>query len=76
MADGFSITDVGSFPAGGAVSAVRIRDFVGPLFTCASPWPALSLTSVTRPVDMIGTTTIAVYHNRAVSGTDAGAPID
>lgn len=76
FADGFSMADVGPLPPGGSVTAMRTRDFVGPMFTCASTRPALSLIGAARSVDMIGTTTVAVYRDRPASAPDAEAPND
>jgi hypothetical protein len=73
--DGMSKSDAADLPARATVSATRRGETVGPLFTCTAPIPALTLAERSRPVDMIGTTTVVVYRDRRFAN-GMGAPND
>jgi hypothetical protein len=76
FADGMSRTNVGDLPPGGTVEAVRQAEIAGPLFTCSTPGAAVGLTTSSRTVELIGTTTIAVYQHRTRPAGASEAPND
>jgi hypothetical protein len=71
-----SVTEVGDLPANATVSAERLGEIVGPLFTCTAPVPALLLAERFRAVEMNGTTTVAVYRDRRSAANRAETPND
>ena len=76
FADGMSVTTVGDLPAGATVSAERQSDIVGPLFTCIASASAVALSVPSHPIEMKGTTTIAVYQTRTLSTSAPETPND
>ena len=74
--DGMSVTDVGDLPARAAVSARRLGDVAGPLLTCTATVPAEMLAEQRRAVEMLGTTTVAVYRDRRFSANRTEEPND
>jgi hypothetical protein len=67
FADGMSVTMIGELASGASVTAERRREIMGPVLTCTTSAPAISLASPSRAVAMTGTTTVAVYQRRPAS---------
>jgi len=74
--DGMSVTEAGDLPANATMSARRLGEVVGPLFTCTAAMPALALAERFRTVEMKGTTTVAVYRDRRFGANGTETPDD
>ena len=73
FADAFSTAPVGMMAPGMAVTAHQRGDVLGPVFTCEASRPLVQMLSSDWPVDMQGTTVIAVYKKQLAqpaSGAD------
>lgn len=64
FADAFSTAPVGAMAPGMTVTAQQRGDVSGPVFTCEASRPVVEMLSPDWPVDMQGTTVIAVYKNQ------------
>ena len=64
FASGMSRIDVGELPPGASVTAERIGDVSGPLFSCIASGSPLAFTEPSRDVNLTGTTQIVVYRDR------------
>jgi hypothetical protein len=64
FAEGFSTAAVGAMALGMTVTAQQRGDVLGPVFTCEASHPVVQMLSPDWPVDMQGTTVIAVYKNQ------------
>ena len=76
FAAGLSVKEVGTLAPGAAVTAQRLSDFAGPLFTCTLPETPVSFDEDERAVDVIGTTQLVVYRHRPQAVTGHETPND
>ena len=64
FAEGMSTTHVGVLAPGASVSAERLTDVVGPMFSCVADASPLEYIEAQRSVVMNGSTQVVVYRNR------------
>jgi hypothetical protein len=65
FAEGLSVKEVGTMAPGATVTAQRLGDVVGPLFTCTLLDSPVTLDDSQRDVDVIGSTRLVVYRHRS-----------